>query len=485
MTSRCPVLFLFVLSVIFAGMNWQASGAEPDAAATLDRLPNILLILADDLGYGDAGCYNRQSKIPTPHIDRLAAGGMRFTDAHSPSSVCSPTRYGLLTGRYAWRTELKSQVLWAFDRPLIEPDRLTLPKLLAPLGYRADCIGKWHLGWEWKLADGSPLRLPMKIGERGPHAERVRLARPIDYTQPLGGGPLGAGFQTYFGDDVINQPPFLWIEDNRCLTLPTLAEHPAILRGSSNGPATKDWDQRTVLPKLAAKAVRYLRDRGEKPAEPFLLYLPLTAPHLPIVPPEEFSGRSTYGPYGDFVCYVDAIVGQVTQALQEADLAEQTLVLFTSDNGSYAPAAGGHLPNGPLRGRKGEIYEGGHRVPMIVRWPGKVTAGGVNDQLVGLNDLLATVAALARQPLPAGAGEDSVNLLPTLFDSSAVVRQRLVHHSAAGEFALRDGRWKLIPATQQLFDMQSDPQEQHNLWAEQPAVVARLAAQLREIQQGD
>ncbi|WP_197443179.1 sulfatase family protein [Lignipirellula cremea] len=450
-------------------------------AADNPSVPNIVLILADDLGYGDLGCYDGASKIPTPELDRLAGRGMRFTDAHSPSAVCSPTRYGLLTGRYAWRTEMKQAVLWSYDRPLIETDRLTLPRLLRRRGYVTACIGKWHLGWEWKTADGQPLALPMKIGEPGRHAERLKLAQAVDYTQPLGGGPLGAGFDTYFGDDVINQPPFLWIENDRCQTLPTLPEHPNVLRGSSNGPCTPDWDQAAVLPEMADRAVAYLRSRAKQPEQPFLLYFPLTAPHLPIVPPAEFARRSTYGPYGDFVAYVDAVVGRVLHELQATGLDRNTLVIFSSDNGSYAKAEKGHRPNGPFRGRKGMIFDGGHRVPLLVRWPGQVTAGSVNDQLVGLNDLLATTASLVGEELEAGQAPDSVDLTPTWRNPETAVRSQLVHHSVTGEFALRSGRWKLIPAMRLLFDMRADPAETRNLWDEQPAVVARLQEQLQAI----
>jgi len=443
--------------------------------------PNIVFILADDLGYGDLGCYNADSQIPTPHLDRLAKQGMRFTDAHSPSAVCSPTRYGVLTGRYAWRTELKSAVLWAFDRPLIGANEQTLPRMLADQGYHTACIGKWHLGWIWKTAGGKPLDLPFKIGERGPHSERIRLAQRVDYSQPLGGGPLGAGFGSYFGDDVINQPPYLWIENDRCLTKPTLAELPGILRGSSNGPATADWSQAAVLPRMIDRAEDFLKTRGAKPDQPFFLYLPLTAPHLPIVPPDEFHERSKFGPYGDFVAYVDAIVGRITKALQRHDLSENTLVIFTSDNGSYAKPQHGHLPNGKLRGRKGMIYEGGHRIPLIVRWPGSTPAGTVNDQLVGLQDWAATLTCIGGNP--SAKFPDAVDLTATLRDPMHRVRDHLVHHSVAGEFAYRSGPWKLIPASKELYHLSNDPAETENQWTAEPAIVNRLQQKLIAVQQ--
>ena len=464
---------LTACALVFIILGFPAYGAA-------DR-PNVVIILADDLGYGDLGCYNADSNIPTPNLDRLATEGMRFTDAHSPSAVCSPTRYGLLTGRYAWRTEMKSRVLWAFDRPLIEPDRWTIARMMKGAGYHTACIGKWHLGWAWPTREGKPLDLPFKIGRPGPHAERVRLARIVDYSKPLGGGPLGAGFDFYFGDDVINQPPFLWIEDDRCLTLPTLPNHPKILHGSSNGPCTPDWDHAKVLPRMTERAIDYLRKRGSSKDQPFLLYFPLTAPHVPIVPPGRFSGKSVYGPYGDFVYYVDWIVGRIAATLEETGAAANTLLVFTSDNGSYAGNLKGHRPNGSLRGRKGQIFEGGHRVPLIIRWPGKVAANSRNDQLVGLNDLPATFAAILKNPIDDGTAEDSVNLMPTLRDPEKPVRNSLVHHSVLGEFALRSGKWKIIPSKKMLFDLEADLGERTNLAAKHPKIVAELKQLMGEI----
>ena len=438
--------------------------------------PNIVVILADDMGYGDAGCYNADSKIPTPHLDQMAQEGMRFTDAHTPSAVCSPTRYGLLTGRYAWRTEMKKGVLGAWDPPLIETDRLTLAAMLNQHDYHTACIGKWHLGWEWKTAEGAAL----EIGEVG-HEERVRLAKAVDYTQPLGGGAPGAGFAYYFGDDAVNQPPYLWIENDRCLTQPTEPLLESIRHGSSNGPATPGWDQAEVLPRTTERAVQYIHERG-KQDRPFFLYLALSAPHVPVMPNKPYLGTSAYGAYGDFVHQVDDIVGQVTDALAQNGLAENTLVIFTSDNGSFAPPRKGHSPNGGLRGKKTQIFEGGHRVPFLVRWPGTIAGGAVNHQLVGVHDLMATVAAIVGHNLPADAAEDSANLLPTLLDAAKSVRQDLVHHSRRGEFAIRDGNWKLITDSKRepvfLFNIGNDLAEKDNRYEQHPEVVERLAHKL-------
>ena len=466
---------------VIAVLHWLPTLSHAVGSDNAAKHPNVIYILADDMGYGDAHCYDQRSLIPTQHLDKLAQQGMRFTDAHSPSAVCSPTRYGILTGRYAWRTVMKSLVLWAFDRPLIEPDRLTVPGMLHRLGYHSACIGKWHLGWSWPTTDGQPLKLPFEIGEPGPHTERVRLAQPIDYTQRLGGGPLAAGFDYYFGDDVINQPPYLWIENDRSVTLPTLPANPNLLYGSSDGPTSADWDQAAVLPELTRRATNYIRQRARHPSEPFFLYFPLTAPHLPIVPPPEYANQSKYGPYGDFVVQVDAIVGQIMAALDETGIAQDTLLIFASDNGSYAKIKDGHHPNGNLRGRKGNIFEGGHRIPLIVRWPDIAPPGSVNHQLVGMQDLMATLAEHLEYPLAAGEAEDSVSLCPTLRDPSIPVRQTLVNHSVSGEFAIRQRDWKLIPSNRQLFDLGQDLAEKENLWEAKPEVVQQLTVLLAQI----
>ena len=450
-----------------------------------DSKPNIVVILADDMGYGDAGCYNEKSKIPTPHLDRLARKGMRFTDAHSPSSVCSPTRYGLLTGRYSWRTEMKKGVIGAWGWPQIEKNRLTLASMLNQHSYHTACIGKWHLGWDWKKADGTTLR----IDRQSDHDLRVELAKTVDYTKPIGGGPLGAGFNYYFGDGAVNQPPYLWIENDRCLTQPTQPFLESIRKGSSNGSATPDWDQTKVLPRITERAVQYIYERGKKKEIPFFLYFPLTAPHVPLMPSKQYVGKSILGPYGDFVYQVDDIVGQITQALEEASLAENTMVIFTSDNGSFATPQKGHSPNGELRGKKTQIFEGGHRIPFLVRWSGRIKEGTINKQLVGVNDVFATVAALVGHKLPDDAAEDSVNLLPTLLDSTKKVRQDLIHHSRRGEFAIRDGDWKLITDSKrkpiQLFNISNDLAEKNDLHKKHPMVVKRLAHKLeRQYQSG-
>ena len=288
-------------------------GSGTVAFADQQRLPNIVIILADDLGYGDLACYNDESKVPTPHLDRLASEGMRFTDAHSPSSVCTPTRYGLLTGRYCWRTSLKRWVLWSWDPPLIEEGRLTLPAMLQQHGYHSACIGKWHLGWRWATKDSSRIEQVVSSQESlGP--ERYEFANRVDFDKSIGGGPTTVDFNYYFGDDVPNFPPYGFIENNRLLALPT-ATKPREMYGA-NGPMVPGWKLEAVMPKLEEKVSIYLDERGkDNDGKPFFLYMPLTAPHTPIAPTKRFLGMSQAGRYGDFVYEVDWTVGQVVAAL--------------------------------------------------------------------------------------------------------------------------------------------------------------------------
>ncbi len=293
-------------------------GSTPCRAAA-DRRPNVLVILADDLGYGDVHCYNAQSKIPTPNLDRLAAEGMRFTDAHAPDSVCTPSRYGVLTGRYCFRSRLRAGVLPPWGEPLIEEGRLTLPALLRQHGYATACIGKWHLGWSWPTQNGLPASSKDGFGN-------------VDFTKPIPNGPTTRGFDAYFGVDLPNYPPYCFIENDRTVGVPSV---PAPLqKGAINrpGPMLPGWSLTNIMPEITRRAVRYVEDAAHG-TRPFFLYFPLTAPHYPIVPTEEFKGRSQAGDYGDYVAQVDGTVGEVLAALARTGLATNTLVVFTSDNG--------------------------------------------------------------------------------------------------------------------------------------------------------
>lgn len=445
-------------------------------------LPNIVLILADDLGYGDPGCYNPESKIPTPHLDRLAAEGILFTDAHTPSAVCTPTRYALLTGRYAWRTRLKEGVLWGYSTALLEPDRLTLASLLKKRGYDTAGIGKWHLG--------------LGSGEK------------TDYSQPFRPAPTDYGFDSFFGIPAsLDMDPYLYIENDRPVEMPTktiqASEHRRKGGGGfwREGKIAPSFRHEEVLDRITGRAVEFIRGRAGHD-RPFFLYFALTAPHTPWLPSEEFRGRSGAGYYGDFAAQVDACVGQVLDALDRAGLTENTLVFFTSDNGAHWLPEDiehfGHRANFRLRGQKADIWEGGHRVPFLARWPGRIPAGSRSPVTICLADLMATFAALVGEALPEDAGEDSYNLLPALLgQSTAPLREATVHHSMDGMFAIRRGPWKLIeglgsggfssprreeaspggPAGQ-LYHLDEDPGEEHNRYLEHPELVAELAALL-------
>lgn len=449
--------------------------------------PNIVFILADDMGYGDPRCFNAQSKIPTPNIDRLASEGMRFIDAHAAGAVCVPSRYALLTGRYPFRNHgIKNPA----RGPLIEPGRATIATVLRERGYATGMIGKWHLGF-----DG---------GDR------------FDYAKPLRGGPIDHGFDTFFGQHAsLDIPPYFFIDQDHCVEVPTenIAGHSspdwspiqgAFWRAGKIAPSFKHID---VLPTYTRKAVEYLEARGKAGAsgKPFFFYVAFTAPHTPWLPMEQFRGKSMGGLYGDFVAQVDDAVGQVLTAIDRAGLADNTLVIFTSDNGPvWYPEdvkKFGHSAAGKWRGMKGDVWEAGHRMPFIARWPGKIAAGSQSDQTICFTDMMATFAAASGKPLAAGEGEDSYDLLPLMMGQKITgsLREATVMESSQGVLAIRQGDWKLIPhlgsggftrpATirpkpgepiGQLYNLSDDPGEMNNLYDRQPEIVQRLKALLEK-----
>ncbi|MCF7730486.1 MAG: sulfatase-like hydrolase/transferase [Akkermansiaceae bacterium] len=459
-------------SILGAGLlSVVALAAEPPAK------PNIVFILADDLGYGDVHCLNPEhGKIATPMLDQLAAQGMAFTEAHSSSAVCTPTRYGILTGRYNWRSRLQQGVLLGYSTPLIAADRLTVPALLKQHGYATACIGKWHLG--------------MTISKEDPHA-------------PVGDGPLTRGFDQYFGISAsLDMAPFAFIENDHFTEAPT-AEKQWVRKGA----AAPGFEAVDVLPTLTRKAVEFIGDRATA-KQPFFLYLPLASPHTPIVPTKEWQGKSGIGKYGDFVMETDWAVGEVLAALEKNGVAGNTLVIFTSDNGC-SPAADtkgleqqGHLASAGRRGYKADIFDGGHRIPFLARWPGQIKPGTRSDQAICLTDLMATCAGILDAKLPDNAGEDSVSLLPAFLGTAdQPLHEAVVHHSINGSFAIRQGQWKLalcpdsggwsepkpgktnsleLPPVQ-LFDTTKDIAEQTNEAAAHPEVVARLTKLLERI----
>ncbi|MCY2990000.1 MAG: arylsulfatase [Planctomycetota bacterium] len=433
--------------------------ASLHAADAPAQKPNIVVILADDLGYGDVRCYNpERGKIPTPNMDQLAAQGLRFTDGHSSSGVCSPSRYTLLTGRYHWRTRLQAGIVGAFGEPLIAPDRLTIAGLAQQHGYRTACIGKWHLGWDWPISKEQ--RQLFQIGkgqddEASPSGAHLAAWHEV-FGQPIAGGPTTRGFDEYFGTDVPNWPPYCFIEHNRTVGVPSVFLPRALLQNhlaSLPGPALKDWKLEPILPALGDHACEFIA-RQAKARQPFLLYLPLTTPHTPLAVNAPWRGKSGLASaVADLVMETDATVGRVLHTLETSGVADETLVLFTSDNG-FAPYVGaaqlearGHYPSGPFRGYKGDAWEGGHREPFIVRWPGVVRPSSVCGQLVHQADLLATLADILGTKLPDNAGEDSFSLLPLLRGEDKPIRQHAVSCAMSGVPALRNGDWKLIAAT--------------------------------------
>ena len=471
--------------------GWTTKG--PAVASAQTNRPNVVYILADDLGYGDVSCLNPESKIPTANIDRVAREGIVFTDTHSGSAVCTPTRYGIMTGRYCWRSPLKAHVLEGHSPPLIKKDKLTVVSLLKSEGYRTACIGKWHLGLGWATTDG--------------HSPRPNN---LDYAERIDDGPTVLGFDYFFGIPAsLDMTPYLYVENDHVVTPPTetieSSKAPAFFRGGPIAPGFKHAD---VLPSLTRKAVQCIDDHAAKsPDSPLFLYFPLSAPHAPIVPTPEHEGKSKAGVYGDFVCQVDWTVGQVLDALERNRMAENTLVIVTSDNGP-APVADfkklkamGHEPSYHFRGYKADIYEGGHRIPFVFRWPKHIKPGISCDHLTCLTDLMATLAELVGKKLPDNAGEDSVSMLPALLGTATKpARQDIVHHSANGFFSIREGTWKLefcagsggwseptepeaeklgLPPVQ-LYDLNAEIGERQNVQDKHPEVVERLTKLLEK-----
>ena len=453
------------------------------AAAFSSVNPHIIIILVDDMGYGDLACFNPESKIPTPQIDRLAASGMRFTDAHAPGPLCHVSRYGLLTGRYPFRTTFEWQT-----EPVIKPDEVTIASFLKTQGYQTAMVGKWHLGFKQDAED--------------------------DYTGVLAGGPIDCGFESFFGIRASTDiPPYFYIRGERAVMPPTstieannsegwFRNQGKFWRGGAIAPDLK-LDE--VLPRFTEEAIGVIRDyKASKTDSPLLLYLAYPAPHTPWLPSKEFVGSTRVDLYGDFMHMVDAHVGLVLSALEDADMTKDTLVIFTSDNGPTWYAADrakyGHDSAGPLRGMKGDAWEGGHRMPFIASWPGCIQAASTSAQTICFTDLLATFADITNTELPANAGADSFSVYPVLVGEQAEddpIRGPIVM-AANNTMLIRSGDWKLIDslrsggfsqeaasssdgATGQLYNLKADPGERNNLWLHYPERVAELSEQLAQI----
>jgi arylsulfatase A-like enzyme len=469
------LLPLFMVALLVGGFVRQATAATP----------NILFILADDLGYGDVSCNNAKSLIPTPNIDQLAAEGRRFSEAHSPASVCSPTRYGLMTGRYAWRTAMKEGVLYDYDPALIKKGRTTIASLLKDAGYRTGAFGKWHVGLDWTPKEGDPG--DWQWGQMIRYDSQA-IASRVDISKPVRNGPTDLGFDTFYGG-VSQGVSRHYIADDRV-----------------SGDAIRRDETDNVF---CNKAESFIRNHvAQHPDQPFFAYLALHAVHGPLTPPANLKGKSKTGLLGDMVLWVDQTVGRMTALLDELKLTQDTLVIFTSDNGSvHYPdnAKVGHSPSGDRRGYKTDAWDGGTHVPLIVRWPGHVPAGSTSGALICHVDMLATLAALTGRDLPKWQAEDSFNLMPAL-TGDGPGRKELITHSYTGVFAIRQDGWKLILGTQgsgghqgitpewqpnqggfdrlektsvgQLYHLTEDPGETTDLWAKHPEIVNRLRTRL-------
>ncbi|WAC20250.1 arylsulfatase [Luteolibacter sp. SL250] len=437
--------------------------------------PNIVIILADDLGWGDAGCYAADSKIPTPNLDKLAASGMRFTNAYCPVSVCSPSRYALMTGSYPWRSWKKRGVLGNWDRPMIEKDQLSLPGMLKKAGYATGGFGKWHLGAEYPTTDGKP---PVGRGDFKGKGTNIDLKRPIME------GPMDRGFDEWRG--MICSSELLMVDGRQ----PSARIHhelykPLEMPGYTDLPALNLED---LLPRASGQAIDFIgRRAGGK--EPFFLYFAPYVPHIPLAVGEGFRGKTKAGDYGDYVHQLDHHIGLLLAALEKSGQRENTLVIFASDNGSQFETTGeGHRPNAHLRGGKWMIHEGGVRTPFIASWPGRIPAGTVSDALLALNDMPATLAPLAGADLPPGAAPDSLDLSPLLLGKPPAepIRREVMMRASAPDGALRQGDWKYVKrggkkAREELYDLAADPSEKKDLAASEPARLKEMAARFKSL----
>ncbi len=512
MTNKVA-LSSFILLILLS-ISCSTKNQETDDLSEFGKNPNVIFILADDLGYGDLSCYNSKSKIATPNLDQLANEGMRFTDAHTPSSVCTPTRYGLLTGQYAWRSPLKKGVLQSYELELIADSIETMADVFKKGGYHTAHIGKWHLGYDWKVKEGYPTSWSInEMWLTKEHGQR------FDFSKGIPGGPKNAGFDYSYGFDAPNIPPYCFWENEQIIgEIPTTMK-PDSLYGNA-GLMQNEWDLREVFPSLETRMLSYLGELAQK-EQPFFLYLPLTAPHVPLLPTDDARGKSQAGLYGDFVIDVDDLVGKLITRLKMLNMIENTIVVFTSDNGSsgriedpwhgngrtYFTGSGDiiktfeHYPNGDFRGLKGDNWEGGHRVPMIVSWPQKIKAGVENQNLVSLTDWMSLVYQLTDVEKPADQAIDSYDLMSAIKDPTRKIRNHMVHHSAKGKFAIRKDNWKLIlskgagagysefydPKGEendfegQLYNLASDPKERKNLYDQFPLKVKAMTILLDSI----
>jgi len=490
----------------------------PLLAKDKKKAPNIVFILADDLGYGDVSCLNENSKVQTPNIDKLASEGVLFTEAHANAAVCTPSRYGILTGRYAWRSRLKHGVLMPWEAPLIEDEIETIPKMLKRSGYSTACIGKWHLGWQWNTSDSSVLSIDDKDRFEKGHFVLQKIcnafSQKIDWDNPIIKGPTDVGFDYYFGDDVPNFPPYTFIENKQFVAKPTKRK-PYSMSGDP-GVMAPGWKQEQVMPIITDKAVEYIQEQS-KQEQPFFLYWALTAPHTPVVPLDEYKGKSGAGLYGDYIVEMDDYIGKVLETIKDCGIEEHTIVIFTSDNGPEYETKNARWGDKPevakydhqssyiYRGIKRDIWEGGHRVPLAVKWPAKIKPGYVSKQLICFTDFMATIADITESKLSKDAGEDSFSrVLYKRTKKTNKVRESVILSGEKYLYAIKEGKWKFIEGSSYegntslyklsrpddilrdaLYNMEKDPGETNNLIEQYPKIAAKLKSLLNKIREGN
>lgn len=470
----------YSLLISLSNLTKPSYANEP---TTKKDMPNIIFIFADDMGYGDVSALNKNSKIKTPNIDQIANEGVIFTDAHSSSSVSTPSRYSLLTGRYNWRSTEKSGVLNGYSKALIPQERRTIASVLKDQGYETACIGKWHLGWNWNNIEAG--------------------SDNVDFSKPITNGPTTLGFKYFYGiSGSLDMPPYVYVENNMPTALPDRITKNTGMKFWRKGPTASDFDHEQTMPNFVNRAVDYIHDKS-KEDKPFFLYLPLPAPHTPILPIKEYQGKSGLNPYGDFVLMVDDMVGKIMKALKDAGVDNNTILVFSSDNGCSPQAKfdelqkKGHYPSYIYRGHKADLFDGGHRIPCVVRWPAKVKHHLVK-QTICLTDFFATFASIANYQLQNSEGEDSYNILPLLLfkKEDKIIREATIHHSINGEFTIRKDDWKLLMSPSsggwsyprpgkdkeiintlpsiQLYNMKIDPAEKDNVYTKHPEITNKL-----------
>lgn len=503
---RKNVIFSCLLAVSILS---SCATIQKKQAKVENRKPNIIIIYADDMGYGDLNIENPNSKIPTPNLDQLAREGMRFTDAHSSSGICTPSRFALLTGTYHWRNG--HDIVQAFGKPFFKDTDITLPQVLRTNGYTTAAIGKWHLGWDWEFKKNQS----GKVAEKG-NTKKVYLPEDIDWSKPVSGGPLSRGFDYYFGDGTPNMPPYAWVENDRFVEAPTEVMDNSNIghktkEGSweyRSGPKVKGWNPYEVLPTLTKKTVEWINKQDEN--KPFFLYLALPSPHAPIIPNDEFDGKSKAGGYGDYMVQTDFVAGQVLKALKEKGLENNTIIIFSSDNGteSYAwerAVKYGHFSMGDFRGVKRDVWEGGHHIPFIIKWPGKVKAGSISHETISQIDIMATLASITHTTLPETAAPDSYDLTPVIKGKryKSPLREATIHNTYASKWGIRQGDWlfindstgghRALPENFKkltgytdfdtpgiLFNMKKDPEQRINLYNKYPKRVEEMNKLLNE-----